>query len=223
MLKIKLFVFILCCTQYLLAQVSVNDTDSIHKPNNAYVLHFIPSVKDNIYGIAIGPIGSEAICNVIKLRKTHGINIQLIGQGFFIPMNRKEFAFEQLLLPLDSIFFSTENTRALHNGLLLSTTGTYTDISNGIVLSAGCSYGRKLNGVAFNLFCNKYYEANGIELGIQNQAHKVNGLQIGLFNRCVELNGMQIGLWNVNEKRKLPLINWWMFSRIKYFLRFFTE
>lgn len=208
MIKIKLFVFILCCTQYLVAQVSVNDTDSIHKPNNAYVLHFIPSVKDNIYGIAIGPIGSEAICNVIKLRRTHGINIQLIGQGFFMPMNRKEFAFEQLLLPLDSIFFSTENTRALHNGLLLSTTGTYTDISNGIVLSAGCSYGRKLNGLAFNLFCNKYYLANGIELGIQNQAHKVNGLQIGLFNRCVELNGLQIGLWNVNEKRKLPLMNW---------------
>jgi hypothetical protein len=25
----------------------------------------------------------------------------------------------------------------------------------------------------------------------------------------VELNGLQIGLWNVNEKRKLPLINWW--------------
>lgn len=178
------------------------------KPNNAYVFHLIPSVKDNIYGIAIGPIGSEAICNVIKLRRTHGINIQLIGQGLFIPMNRNEFAFERILLPLDSSFFSTENTRALHNGLLLSTTGTYTDITNGLVLSAGCSFGRKVNGFAFNLFCNKYYIVNGVELGIQNQAHKVNGLQIGLFNRCVEINGLQIGLWNVNEKRKLPLINW---------------
>jgi hypothetical protein len=49
---------------------------------------------------------------------------------------------------------------------------------------------------------------NGTALGIQNQAHKVNGLQIGLFNRCVELNGLQIGLWNVNEKRKLPIVNW---------------
>ena len=41
-----------------------------------------------------------------------------------------------------------------------------------------------------------------------NRQHKVNGLQIGLFNRCVELNGFQIGLWNVNEKRKLPIVNW---------------
>lgn len=178
------------------------------KPNNAYGFHLIPSVKDNIYGIAFGPIGSETICNAIKLRRTHGINIQLIGQGFFIPMNRKEFDFEQILLPLDSLFFTTQNTRSLHNGLLLSTTGTYTDFSNGIVLSAGCSFGRKVNGLAVNLFANKYYVANGVELGIQNQAHKVNGLQLGLFNRCVELNGLQIGLWNVNEKRKLPLINW---------------
>ena len=49
------------------------------KPNNAYVFHFIPSVKDNIYGISLGPIGSEAICNAIKLRRTHGLNIQLKG------------------------------------------------------------------------------------------------------------------------------------------------
>lgn len=178
------------------------------KPNNAYGFHLIPSVKDNIYGISLGPIGSETICNAIKLRRTHGINIQLIGQGFFIPMNRKEFDFDQILLPLDSLFFTTQNARALHNGLLLSTFGTYTDISNGIVLSAGCSFGRKVNGLAMNLFANKYYVANGVELGIQNQAHKLNGLQLGLFNRCVELNGLQIGLWNVNEKRKLPLINW---------------
>ncbi|MEN9743292.1 MAG: hypothetical protein RLZZ65_1097 [Bacteroidota bacterium] len=178
------------------------------KPDNAYVFHFIPSVKDNIYGISLGPIGSEAICNAIKLRRTHGINIQLIGQGFFIPLNRKEFAFEQILLPLDSSFFTAQNTRSLHNGLLLSTFGTFTDFSNGIVLSAGCSFGRKVNGLAINLFASKYYVANGVELGIQNQAHKVNGLQVGLFNRCVELNGLQIGLWNVNEKRKLPLINW---------------
>jgi hypothetical protein len=178
------------------------------KPDNAYVFHLIPSVKDNIYGISLGPIGSEAICNAIKLRRTHGINIQLIGQGFFIPLNRKEFAFEQILLPLDSLFFTTQNARVLHNGLLLSTCGTHTDFSNGIVLSVGCSFGRKVNGLAINLFANKYYVVNGIALGIQNQAHKVNGLQIGLFNRCVELNGLQIGLWNVNEKRKLPIVNW---------------
>jgi hypothetical protein len=49
---------------------------------------------------------------------------------------------------------------------------------------------------------------NGVELGLQNQAHRMNGLQLGLFNRCVELNGLQIGLWNVNEKRRLPFVNW---------------
>ena len=208
MFKTKLFILLLCTSPYLMAQVSAIEPDSIHKPNNAYVFHFIPSVKENIYGVSFGPVGSESICNVSYLRKSHGLNFQLIGQGLFIPLNVQEFSFDSLLLKPDTLLFTTQNARSLHNGLLLSIFGTYTDFSNGIVLSAGCSFGRKVNGLAFNLFANKYYVANGIELGIQNQAYKVSGLQIGLFNRCVVLNGLQIGLWNVNEKRKLPIVNW---------------
>jgi hypothetical protein len=203
-----LFLFALCSSQFLLAQVSGNEADSSLKPSNAYVLHFIPSVKDNVYGIAIGPIGSETICNVTNTRKSYGINLQLIGQGIFIPMNRKVFSFEQLLLNPMPDLINQIACKAMHSGILISTFGTYTDISNGIVLSLGFSYGRKLNGIAFNLCSGKYITVNGMELGIQNQAHTVNGLQLGLLNRCVQLNGLQIGLWNVNEKRKLPIINW---------------
>ena len=206
--------FLFCCLSFCFyysansQQVTVNDTDSIDKPNNAYVLHLIPSIKDNIYGIAIGPVGSEAICNVSHTRKSFGINIQLIGQGIFVPMNRDVFRFEQLLKNPMPELVDQIAARASHSGLLISAFGTYTDVSNGLVLSAGFSYGRKINGIALNLCSGKYLHVNGIELGIQNQAHQVNGLQIGLFNRCVELNGLQIGIWNVNEKRKLPLINW---------------
>jgi hypothetical protein len=153
-------------------------------------------------------VGSEAICNVSHTRKSFGINIQLIGQGIFVPMNRDVFRFEQLLKNPMPELVDQISARASHSGLLISTFGTYTDVSNGLVLSAGFSYGRKMNGFALNLCSGKYIHVNGIELGVQNQAHKVNGLQVGLFNRCVELNGLQIGLWNVNEKRKLPLINW---------------
>lgn len=208
MSKTKLFIFIFCCSKFLVAQVATIDADSSQKLNNAYIFHFIPSVKNNIYGVSFGPVGSESICNVSYLRKSHGLNFQLIGQGLFIPLNIQEFSFDSLLLKPDTLLFTTQNARSLHNGLLLSIFGTYTDFSNGIVLSAGCSFGRKVNGLAFNLFANKYYVVNGVELGIQNQAHQVNGLQIGLFNRCVVLNGLQIGLWNVNEKRKLPIVNW---------------
>lgn len=203
-----LFLFALCSCQFLRAQVSGHDADSSLKPSNAYVLHFIPSVKDNIYGIAIGPIGSETICNVTNTRKSYGINLQLIGQGIFIPINRKVFSFEQLLLNPMPDLINQIACKAMHSGILISTFGTYTDLSNGFVLSLGFSYGRKINGIAFNLCSGKYITVNGMELGIQNQAHQVNGLQIGLVNRCVQLNGLQIGLWNVNEKRKLPIINW---------------
>jgi hypothetical protein len=203
-----LFLLALCSCQFLRAQVSGNEADSSLKPSNAYVLHFIPSVKDNVYGIAIGPIGSETICNVTNTRKSYGINLQLIGQGIFIPINRKVFSFEQLLLNPMPDLINQIACKVMHSGILISTFGTYTDISNGFVLSLGFSYGRKINGIAFNLCSGKYITVNGMELGIQNQAHAVNGLQLGLLNRCVQLNGLQIGLWNVNEKRKLPIINW---------------
>lgn len=208
MSRTKLFIFIFCCGHFLVAQVASIDADSSQNQNNAYIFHLIPSIKDNIYGVSFGPIGSESICNVSHLRKSHGVNFQLIGQGLFIPMNVQEFCFDSLLFNPDSLLFTTQNARALHNGLLLSTFGTYTDFSNGVVLSVGCSFGRKINGLAVNLVANKYVVVNGVELGIQNQANRINGLQLGLFNRCVKLNGLQIGLWNVNEKRKLPLVNW---------------
>jgi hypothetical protein len=208
MSKTKLFIFIFCCSQFLVAQVATIDADSSQKTNNAFIFHFIPSIKDNIYGVSFGPIGSESICNVSHLRKSHGLNFQLIGQGLFIPLNVQEFSFDSLLLTPDTLLLTTQNTRSLHNGLLFSTFGTYTDFSNGLVLSACCSFGRKINGLAVNLVANKYVVVNGVELGLQNQAHTMNGLQLGLFNRCVELNGLQIGLWNVNEKRKLPFMNW---------------
>jgi hypothetical protein len=36
----------------------------------------------------------------------------------------------------------------------------------------------------------------------------MSGLQIGIVNKSKNLRGIQIGIWNVNQKRKLPLLNW---------------
>ena len=36
----------------------------------------------------------------------------------------------------------------------------------------------------------------------------MRGLQIGVVNKSKNLRGIQIGIWNVNQKRRLPLINW---------------
>jgi len=185
--------------------------DSIIQPNNAYGFRIIPSAKENIFGVCMGLVGSETICNIPYVKKSHGINIQLFGQGFFVFLNRKAFSFKQSLDAekgflrgiSDSSFY-----KAKHNGIIFSTFGTFTDVINGVSMSAGASMGFLMNGLSINLFTSKYGQVNGVILAMFNQAHDMSGLQIGLVNKTNELHGFQIGLWNVNSKRKLPLINW---------------
>jgi hypothetical protein len=187
------------------------DQDTIPK-RNSYVIGFTPSSKHNIFGLSLGIIGSESICNLNYTRKSHGLNIQLIGQGIFVPLNYRNFSFDKQMSKENGFMYNNiilrESYRAIHNGILFSTFGTYTDQTNGLCISLLASLGYEMNGVAFNFVANKYFRLNGIALGLVNHSGKVNGIQIGLVNKTVHLKGLQIGLWNVNSKRKLPIINW---------------
>jgi hypothetical protein len=178
---------------------------------NAYVLWFLPSTKKNIYGLSIGLIGSETICNRKGTRKLNGVNLQLFGQGIFVPFNHKTFSYENTMKD-DSSFmvkqYDPANFRAQHNGILISGFGTWTESSNGIVISGLSSLGYSMNGLAFNLLSSKYTKMNGISVSINNEAHEVKGIQFGLVNRTNKLSGVQFGLWNVSAKRKLPILNW---------------
>jgi hypothetical protein len=178
---------------------------------NAYVLWLLPSAKKNIYGISIGLIGSETICNIKGTKKSHGVNFQLFGQGIFVPFNRKSFSYKNTMQN-DSSFmvrqYNPANFRAQHNGILISGFGTWTEASNGIVISGLSSLGYVMNGIAFNLLSSKYTKMNGISVSINNEAYEVKGMQIGLINRTNKLSGVQFGLWNVSGKRKLPILNW---------------
>lgn len=186
-------------------------SDTVARQGNGYVFWFVPSRRDNIYGIAFGLFGSEIICNVPNIKKSHGVNIQLLGQGFFIPFSTRVFGYKNMFAR-DTCWGVTYkdslNYRAVHNGILLSTFGTMTDVSNGIVLSGWFSLGKKANGLVMNALANKYTFVNGIAVSISNETYQTNGIQIGLINRTRKLRGFQFGLWNVNDKRKLPLINW---------------
>src|SRR5690554_7685694 len=102
--------------------------------------------------------------------------------------------------------------RAIHNGLIVSPFGTFTDQVNGLSFSLWMSMGKKINGVSINLLWNFYEKMNGISIGLVNQTAETNGLQIGLVNKSLKLKGIQLGFWNKNEKRSLPIINW-NFSR----------
>lgn len=199
------------CAQESLADTLANHQDSVLSRENGYVFWFVPTSRDNIYGVAFGLFGSEIICNVPNIKKSHGLNIQLLGQGFFIPLNPRVFGYENMfandtcwgVTDRDSVIY-----RAVHNGILLSTFGTMTDVSNGIIISGWFSLGHKANGLIVNALANKYTFLNGLAVSVSNETYQMNGVQIGIINRTRKLRGFQFGLWNVNDKRKLPLINW---------------
>lgn len=98
--------------------------------------------------------------------------------------------------------------RAIHNGLIISPLGTFTDQVNGISFSLWMSMGKKINGLSFNLLWNFYEQINGISIGFVNHTAMTKGIQIGLVNKTKKLRGFQFGLWNKNERRSLPIINW---------------
>lgn len=196
--------FIVCC--FLL---NLNaQSDSISK-KNAYVLGFLPSSKTAIFGLALGLVGSEALCYVPHEKKSHGINLQL-GQGFFTLYYPTYFN-EGDTSRMDSVFTyrPQENyIRTTHNGLLISAFGTWTPVTNGVAISGLASMGGRMNGLAMNPVLAKYVQLKGVSIAIFNQSLEVKGVQVGLVNRTTQLRGFQIGLWNVNKKRRLPFINW---------------
>ncbi len=209
MKRISILMFLLCSVHFVFSQ-----GDSIHidkQAENRYVFWFIPSAAKNIYGIAIGLVGSEAICNKPYTKYSHGLNLQIPGQGFFQTLYFNTLTFDDFFKNKSSDSLSPKDTlpkRAIHNGVLISLVGTFTDQVNGVSLSLWMSMGKKINGVSCNMIWNLYEQINGVSIGIINHSLVTNGLQIGLINKTKRLNGFQIGLWNKNEKRGFPLINW---------------
>lgn len=196
------------------ATFSFSQSDSLEfdkKAKDRFVIWLIPSVSKNIYGIAIGPVGSEVICNRHYTKYSHGLNLQIPGQGFFQTFYINKMRFKDFYANENSDSLSLQNTfpkRAIHNGLIISPLGTFTDQVNGISFSLWMSMGKKINGLSFNLLWNLYEQINGITIGLVNHTAATKGLQIGFVNKTIKLKGFQIGLWNKNEKRSLPLINW---------------
>jgi hypothetical protein len=166
---------------------------------------------------------------------TNGMRIELLGLGFLLPLMPSSPVADSEE-ELESVFVRGISQKV--NGINLSTTGTtgscyVNGISagavgqillqvNGVAVSGLMNLIQKQNGLMLAFF-NHAYIINGSQMGcsnratelcglqlaaISNYALKGKGLQIGLINRCEELRGLQIGLWNVNQRRRMPLVNW---------------
>ena len=180
----------------------------------------------NIHGISVG-LWTGAISE--RNTNTNGIRLELIGVGIGIPLipsapTLEDFG-EQRSEIINGLSLSTFGTdcNCLTNGLsvggiaqinyqvngmVLSCMVNFTLKQNGIMI-ASINYSNSMNGLQLALGRNYSSEANGVQITlITNEAEKMRGLQIGVVNKSKDLRGIQIGLWNINQKRKLPLLNW---------------
>jgi hypothetical protein len=185
-----------------------------------------------IHGVSIGFLTDNVSAGNTL---TNGLRIELLGLGFLLPILPSSSVADSAE-ELESVFARGVNQKV--NGFNLSTTGTtgnchINGISagaigqsllqvNGVALSAVMNLIQKHNGLMLALFndsfiihgaqfgCgNKAVRLNGLQLAaINNYAQSANGVQIGFVNKCEKLRGFQFGFWNVNQKRRMPLVNW---------------
>lgn len=175
--------------------------------------------NQRIHGVSIGLwSGFKEPMNT----NTNGIKLELIGAGIVLPLAPRS--------PIDTnenayIARISEPLSERINGLNLSASGSLCDCqTNGISLGMIGQYNRTVNGISASMIMNfsqnhngimaggyisDAYKMNGIQLSLfVNHSKVTRGIQIALFNKSENLKGIQIGLWNVNQKRKMPIINW---------------
>jgi len=186
-----------------------------------------------ITGISFGVFTglSEKHSNVL----TNGLRLELVAIGLLLPLiPRSPIDERDSLIQIREVKF-TEKINGLNlsgsgtvcddcivNGLTVGGIGQYLYATNGISISIVGLIAEKHNGLQLSMF-NDVHKGNGVQIGIgnsaidykgiqvsvlSNHALKSRGIQVGLFNKSKNLMGLQLGLWNVNQKRKIPLINW---------------
>ena len=179
-----------------------------------YLLAYQPGKAQTIYGIAIGIVGQDVICNAPYNQTTNGINLQ-IGGGLFhwykVPLG---------YLPDPML---NKGPKSITNGLQCSLFGTQTDIVNGLAVSGFVSVGERLNGIALNVGSSHYEEVNGLSISFRNSTAQTKGVQLGIINGSLQMKGVQVGLrnnvqatdqsvlqlglWNTINGKSFPILN----------------
>lgn len=157
----------------------------------------------NIYGLSVG---LWDFAERTKHTTSNGVRIALIGEGILVA-----FAPSDPIPDNDSSYrsFKEEPATERINGINISATGSSGVYEiNGISLGVIGHFTKRVNGISASVL-NYANQHNGIQVGVFiNECYKMRGLQIGVLNKSRKTKGLQLGLWNINEKRKLPLINW---------------
>lgn len=186
--------------------------------NPKFLLGTFHQPNQNINGLSVGLWPS--LDNDFRNVYTNGIKLEAIGFGLGVP-----------LIPRSPVAVTEEQFQAVIaeppseriNGLNLSGSGSVGDcITNGVSVGFIGQINREVSGVSASVMMNlsqkhsglqvamfnESYLMNGLQIGLGNYGRKTRGIQIGITNNSGDLRGLQFGLWNVNQKRKLPILNW---------------
>ncbi|MEQ1732735.1 MAG: hypothetical protein ABL940_03630 [Bacteroidia bacterium] len=212
----KLFFLLFIASLQCVAQDTVKT--SVKKQRHRFPIWTYHQKNVTTHGVSLG-LGSFA--DGTNSANTNGVKIELIGAGIVMPFIPQSF------VPTNDNDFSKDIKDTLSekiNGIVISASGTVCDCrTNGLVLGAIFHYNTKVNGASISLAMNEAlinnglqfgmftncYKMNGLQIGGKNHSYYTNGVQIGLYNISKHLRGFQFGLWNVNEKRSLPVVNWY--------------
>jgi hypothetical protein len=181
--------------------ISQNDT---RQKKNRFLLWTYHHKNTQTHGLSVG-LGS--IPNKSRNVITNGVKIEAIGVGLFVALTPFSPISESKEM-FDSLRKQTLSEQI--NGISLSLSGTACNCeTNGITLGGWAHYNYRVNGVSGVLWVNFTEIIRGVQFSLLwNDSFETKGVQIGLVNRSKNLKGFQFGLWNINQKRKLPLINW---------------
>lgn len=202
--KLSLFILLLCMGSSYTSIYGQTPMDQKH-------FAITPQGGVHVKGLALGLV-TNPIQNDIKIE---GVNLQLMGTGFFTPIfiaDAMEYYIEDFSeSALDKeIKVSKERDHIDITGLSISYSGVASKSMNikGVNLSGVGTISSFSRGVSVALLWNFSAVSHGVSFGAVNNTLEHKGLQLGIVNSTKRSRGFQIGLWNKNEKRSLPFINW---------------
>lgn len=207
-------------------------TDTIGQVTTRFPVCRFNTYDTKIFGLSVGLTTSEEIENVTS----NGLRFELIGNGLLFafipesPVSNSDSFHNQVMNHPYSEEINGINLSPFGgwcdcnvNGLNLNGVGSVTRGVNGVSVSVFMNFAERHNGIQGCFLMNETFHMNGVQLavgsnasngmvnGIQisafNSTRDLRGVQIGLVNKSTTVKGLQIGIWNVNEKRKLPFIN----------------
>lgn len=177
-----------------------------------------------INGISVGAF--PRFDNKMRFVRTNGIRLEVPGIGLLGFMaNGSLLPYGKTQEIVNGINISGGTLGAMeYNGIILGFATQNGNLNNGIAIAGMINSIDNSNGIQATFLLNEAENMNGIQLAIGNTTNYLNGIQIGGSNNVDngmnglqvgaanyadgKMTGIQIGFWNVNEKRKIPIINW---------------